>query len=131
MRGIFRTGARRMTPVYPTVVMMLIVEAGRKGQRILTGTNDGGIEELVRLMSHEMGFPIEVVDQQLLDVPDNPGFWIDWDARHLALPDDVEFVSVHVDHQDCRETKSALAVLPEDRVRLVTELDMVTMLTAS
>ncbi len=131
MSGIFLTGDRMMTQLYPTVVLMLIAEAGRNGQRVLTGTNDGGIEQLVRHFANEAGFEIEVIEQSALDVPDNPGYWIDWDARHALLPDDVTLVSVHVDHQDCRETKSALAVLPDERVRLVTEVDMIEMLTAS
>lgn len=119
----FITGDRMMTAVYPGLVMLEMLNASAHGQTIMTGINDG-VEALVRAIGEKAGVPVQVVEQKPLDVPENPGHWIDWDARHLGLPSDCEVVSVHVDTHTCRVTMSALNVLPDERVRLVTLADL-------
>lgn len=121
---VFITGDRLMTPFYPGLVIMEMLKARDKGMTVVTGTNDGGVEQLARMIADSAGMTIEVIEQSALDVPDNPGNWIDWDARHLSLSEDTEVVAIHVDPMTAREIVSAVNVLPPERVRLVTMLDL-------
>lgn len=120
--SIFLTGDRMMALPYPGQVMLELLRAVNEGKQIMTGTNDG-IEALTRAFCEQAGVPVIVVEQMPLQTPENPGHWIDWDKRHLSLPEDCEIVSIHVDHHTCRVTMSALNVRGDD-VRLVTLADM-------
>ena len=122
--AVFIEGDRMMTPFYPGVVLTEMFKAHVAGKTIITGTEDGGIEQLVRHIAQEVGLEISVVESHALDVPENPGHWRDWDKRHLALDEHTEVLIIHVDHQDCRESKSALAVLPDERVRMWSPVDL-------
>lgn len=119
----FITGDRMMAQVYPAMVMLEMLNAAAHGVAIMTGINDG-VEALVRAVAEKAGISIEVVEQFPLKDEANPGHWIDWDARHLGLPETCEVVSIHVDTHTCRVTMSALNVLPDERVRLVTLADL-------
>ncbi len=121
--NVFITGDRMMAVVYPHMVVVEMLKAAHAGKQIMTGVNDG-VEAIVRSYGETTGIPIAVVEQKPLATPENPGHWIDWDARHLGLPADTEVVSVHVDHHTCRVTMSALNVLPSDSVRLATTADL-------
>lgn len=125
--GVFIEGDRQMTPFYPSVVSMEMLRALAKGQTIYTGTNEGGVEHLVRLIADEAEVPIQVVEHTYLPEDQRDmntyGASVDWDARHKALPADVEVFVIHVDHQDCRESRSALATLDDDRVRMWSPID--------
>lgn len=126
---IFITGDRMMTAVYPGQVMIEMLRARNEGKQIMTGVNTGGVEELVRMIGEQSGVDIQVIEQTYITtVPaDAPlGQRVDWDARNLYLKEDleIEVLSIHVDHHTCRESMSALKVLPEERVRLLSTVDL-------
>lgn len=116
----FITGDRSMAIFYPGQVAVEMIRALGQGNGIATGENDG-VEAIVRALANEAGVEIGIVTN-----PETPleNGKVDWDARHATLPDHMTVVGVHADPHDSRVLQSVLRVVPDDRVRLVTAVDL-------
>lgn len=109
---MFITGDRMYAMPYLPQVAIEMMRALAAGQPIMTGTNPGGVEAIVRSFADEAGIDVQVVEHSLIEGTT----WGDWDKRHAALPADAEIVIVHADPQSDTLTKMLLASNPDSRL---------------
>ena len=115
MSTTFITGDRMLSPVYPPLVAVEMLRAVAQGDKIATGENDG-VEAIVREFGKLAG----------IDVSVREGDKAAFDARHEALvKDEIPVVMIHVDPHESSVYASLARTTPDDAVRLVTPLDLV------
>lgn len=119
MARIFFTGDRSFSPIYPGLVIMDMFKAHVAGDEILTGVNNGGVEQIVRDAAETVGLKIQVLPQGQLSngKPDFP-------TLHKALPSDVQVRVYHVEPMSSSVVASVLTNVPDARVELVTPAEL-------
>lgn len=118
---VFITGDRRFAAVYPTLIMLEAIRALGKGATIVTGTFDGGVEQVLRDILETAGVVPQIVEHSL-DENGKPNFW-DY-AQVVGNDDDVvEIVVIHADPHASSVTKTFLAAA-EAKTRLATPADL-------
>lgn len=117
--AVFITGDRMESPFYPGFVVMEMLKAAVRGEQLMTGTNDTGVEAAVRRIAEDAGQPV-----LLVETPFTGEGKPDWDARHAGLAADVRVVVVHMDPMASHIGRSVLSHLPDDRVTLLSPAEM-------
>ncbi len=117
---VFITGDRQDADVTSLgqVAIELLKAAGR-GDAVSTGDNEG-IESLVRRVSDETGFPVEVLESPRLGSDSEFSGYVDWDTRHQLIKDmDSRVVVIHQSPSNSRILSSLDRVFADDEAERV------------